>query len=724
MHDNSYLDPDQMLAVTAPDGSVAVVAGAGTGKTTAIVGRVEELIKNKGVPPEEIVVVTFTNKAATELKQRVTDKVGPSAMRVRMGTFHSLSLRILRNYAEMTGLQSGRFMIADDEDIKKLLDMALDAADVFPAFEEPPRPEGMSAARHKEVVAEEKSVWTANRKEYMKVVLQQIPRWKECGLHISEAMAREMPTVMEAELIRVYEAYQLLLDDRNMCDFADLMLRVVNLFDHHPDILERESKMVKHLLVDEGQDTNMLQDRWTKHLSRYWGNLFTVGDTDQSLYSFRGSAPEIMNRLAETSVRHVTLKTNRRCTTEILEPANRLVDINGRAEPKVLVATRHGSPVSLRSATNEFAEAKMIAADVKKLVARGTQPDQIAILARAAFVLKPVEKELLRAGVPYALMGGVSILEREEIKDVMAYLKLAIDPYNDLAFQRIANKPTRGTGPIAVQFLVETARSQRVSFSDACHMVASKEIEGPAKKNVLGAIAKLGSLLSNMALSYEMGVPTASIVDLAYEESGYKDAMAKKKKDDFKRRDENVEFLRSFASEFDDLCDFLQEFSITSDAVEEGNGVRIGTIHASKGLEYDHVFLPGWEEGIFPSVRSIDEIPGDIDNPWVGPPIGGIEEERRIAHVALTRARYSVTVLHASVRAGKRPKPSRFIREAGIGQRSGADEDRYIDQDFPPEFPDEDFSPIKFDKPAPRAVSQNNAYPAARPRRPRGPMPS
>jgi DNA helicase II / ATP-dependent DNA helicase PcrA len=718
MHDNSYLDPEQRLAVTAPDGNVSVVAGAGTGKTFTIVERVKHLILEFKVPPEEIVVVTFTNKAAAEIKQRVMDAVGPQAINIRMGTFHSLSLRILRRYAEMTGLQSSRFLIADDEDTRKLLDLALDAADVFPAFEEPARPEGVSVALHKETIKSEKKEWEANRKEYMKVVLQQIPRWKECGLHISEALAKDMPSLMEAELIRVYEAYQLLLDDRNLCDFADLLLRVVNLLDHHPDIVERESKTIRHLLVDECQDSNMLQRRWMDRLSHYWGNLFIVGDGDQSLYSFRGSAPEIMTRLAEKSVRHITLKTNRRCTTEILEPANRLVDINARSAPKVLISGRNGSPVALRRSQNEFGEAKMIAAEVKKLVARGCQPDQIAIIARASFILKPVEKELLRSGVPYALMGGVSILEREEIKDVLAYLKLAIDPFNDLAFQRIANKPVRGAGPTTVQFLIETARSQRVSFSDVCHMVASEAIKGPARKNVLGEIAKLGSLLSNLALSYEMGVPSASIVDLAYEESGYKVAMGKKK-DDFNARDENVEFLRSFAGQFDDLCDFLQEFSITSDAVAEGNGVRLGTIHASKGLEYDHVFLPGWEEGIFPSPRSIDEIPGDIDDSWVGPPIGGIEEERRIAHVALTRARHSVTVLHAEVRAKRRAKPSRFIAEAGIGGSDRSSRDRDVEHEFQSEYPDEDFSPITFNKPvAPvRRQGLGTAVPTARPRR-------
>ena len=702
MLDLSHLDEDQMLAVTAPDGVVVVMSGAGSGKTTTLQSRAAYLLDKDKTKPEEMMLVTFTNKAAMEIRHRVVAAIGREAEKIRMGTFHSLSLKILRKYAQQTGLQSDRFTIADDDDVKQLIDQAIDDSGVYPAFVDPDRSEGMSDTAYKEVVKVEKKEWDTTRKEYLKEALIQIPRWKECGLHITEARAKPNPRPGEAEMIRIYDAYQTLLDSYNMCDFADLILRVVHLFDQHPELAEAEAKAIRNLLVDEFQDANMLQYRWLTHLTSYWGNLFVVGDTDQSLYSFRGSAPGIMERLAEMTTRHVTLKTNRRCTEEILDPANRLVDINARPEPKVLNSGKRGDAVQVKVGPNEFAEAKMLAADVRRLVDLGTDPAEIAILARAGFVLKPVEKELLKAGVPYALLGGGSILEKEEIKDMMAYLKMAIDPSHELAFQRIANKPVRGCGPTTVKFILDTARAQRVNFPDACHLVASEAVKGPARKNVLEDISKFATLLSSIALSYEMGVPPAAIIDRIFEETGYKDFL-KAKKDDWKVRERNIEFLRSYASQYEDLCDFVQEVALVSDAIDEGDGVRLGTIHSSKGLEFNHVFLPGWEEGVFPSTRASIEVPGDIDDPWVGPPIGGVEEERRIAHVAITRARHTVTIMRANKRAGKCPLASRFIRESGLsgGRRSSPSSAPEPSYEAPTR--DSDFSPIKFKSPAPKA---------------------
>jgi DNA helicase II / ATP-dependent DNA helicase PcrA len=714
MLDLTHLDQDQMNAVTAPDGVVCVFAGAGTGKTTTLQCRAANLLATKKAVATEMMLVTFTNKSAAEIRHRVAAAIGRDAEWMRMGTFHSLSLKILRKYAELTGLQSERFTIADDDDVKQLIDQAIDDAGVYPAFMEPDRPEGMKDPAYKALVKAEKKEWDATRKEYLKEALYQIPRWKECGLHITEARRKESTSILEGELIRVYDAYQTLLDSYNMCDFSDLILRVVHLFDEHPEIAEAEAKAIRHLLVDEFQDTNMLQFRWLTHLTSYWGNLFVVGDTDQSLYSFRGSAPGIMARLLADAVRVVSLKTNRRCTQEILEPANRLVDINPRTDPKVLDSAKRGDAVSLMVGPNEFAEAKMVAAEVKRLVALGTDPAEIAILGRASFVLKPVEKELLKAGVPYALLGGGSILDKEEIKDMLAYLKMAIDPSNELAFQRIANKPVRGCGPSTVKFILDTARAQRVNFADACHLVASEAVKGPAKKNVLEDISKFATLLSGIALSYEMGVPPAAIVDRVYEDTGYKDHL-KEKKEDWKARDRNIEFLRSYAAQYEDLCEFVQEVALTSDAIDEGDGVRLGTIHSSKGLEFDHVFLPGWEEGVFPSPRASVEVPGDIDDPWLGPPIGGVEEERRIAHVAITRARKTVAILRAAQRAGKRPLPSRFLKEAGVGRGRSAQYAPDFDESAQDMPKDTDFSPIKFPS------SVRSSGPVIRRRTPRAP---
>ncbi len=674
MLDLGRLDEDQLKAVTAPDGVVRVMAGAGTGKTTTLQSRVAFILEKDLAEPHQVMTVTFTNKAASEIRERVTQSVGDRAKQIRMGTFHSLSLRILRKYAEGTGLKSGGFTILDDEEVKQLFDEAVDRSGVVGTFQPPTPTEDMSKEQLKALVKIEKNEFDANRKLFMKEVLREIPRWKENGLHVSQALELKDPSAMQADLIAVYDEYQRLLDEKNMCDFADLILRVVHLFDQNPELAAAASREIKYVLVDEFQDVNMLQFRWLRHLTQHHGNLFVVGDLDQSLYSFRGSAPQIMERLSDMTTCDVVLKQNRRCTAEILAPANMLVDINPRPNPKVLKSEKLGNPVQVSSAPNEFAEANMVVTAIRKLLDAGSEPDEIAILGRAGYVVKPLEKSLIKAGIPYALLGGNSILDKEEVKDVLAYLKLAVDPFNDIAFSRIANKPARGCGPTTVSSIIEIARVNSVPFHDACQLVASEAVKSAARKNVLKDISQLGGTLSALAIANEMGTPPAALVDMALVDSGYVNYLKTKEDSDIRRR--NVEFIKSFADQFEELVDCIQEFSIVTEAVDEGNGVRIATIHASKGLEFDHIFLPAWDEGVFPSMRAIDEIPGDIDDPWVGPPIGGVEEERRIAHVALTRAKVSATIMTCYKRAGRRSAPSRFLEEAELTARR-PDEDFY-----------------------------------------------
>lgn len=699
------LDDEQRKAVTAPDGIVRIMAGAGTGKTTTLESRVAYLIQNSIAKSYEIMAVTFTNKAAKEIKERVSSSVGSESANVRMGTFHSLSLRILRKYAVEAGLKNSSFTIIDDTDVKTIFDEALSRSGVMQKFIADQQPLDMTDAVYKQKTKDAEKAYKANRKDFLKDVVETVLRWKENGLSTHDAARDKTRSPLEIDIVSVYESYQEILAQKNMCDFSDLILHVVNLFKKAPQIAETEAKKIRYLLVDEFQDTNMLQYEWLKYLSGYHNNLFVVGDLDQSLYSFRGSAPQIMERLSAHTTVDISLKNNRRCTQEILYPANRLVDLNQRTSPKVLNSEKNGSNVSLKSSENEFGETNMVVSSIKSLIADGSDPDEIAIIARAGYVLKPFEKALLRSGIPYCLTGNGSILDREEVKDIMSFAKLAVDPYNDLAFHRIANKPARGIGPTTVNHIVSCANTNCVSIADACHIVATGSIKGAARKGTLDAISELGKILSSLSRSYELDVIPVEIIDMAYEDSGYKEYIEVSKTDDAKTRKirkSNIKFMKEYAEGFHSLVEFLQEFSIATDAVDEGDGVRISTIHASKGLEFDHVFLPGWEEGIMPSAMSIKEKPGDIDDPWVGPPVGGIEEERRIAHVALTRARISAHVSRSKSRAGRKNKPSRFINEAGLGSTNKYNPAYDIDFDTPNENSSNEFSDIKFKSPRPK----------------------
>ena len=680
MLDLQHLDSDQYQAVTSTHGIVTVNAGAGTGKTKTLETRTAYLLDQGRAQPREIMAVTFTNKAAKEIRERVAGAIGDDASSVRMGTFHSLSLRILRRYAERTGLESSSFTVADDDEAREVMSEALEDSGAMPPFTEPAPDPDLTKEQNKVRVKSAKKEHNATRKNLLKEAMEIIPRWKECGLHVTEAESESDMTPQKLTFVRIYQSYQRLLENKNMCDFADLILRVVHLFESDPDIADRESSRVKFMMVDEFQDTNMLQWRWLEHMSKHHNNLFVVGDLDQSLYSFRGSAPVIMERLLSRSATNVTLRTNRRCTYEILEPANLLVDLNRRPEPKQLDGQKAGSPVNLQVAPNEFGEANMIAKEIKRLVSDGVPAEEIAVLGRAKFLLKPIEKAILKAGVPYTLLGGNSLLDKEEIKDLMAYLKVAINPKNDIAFRRIGNKPTRGIGPTTLEFILETASLHEVSLDEACHLVADEKVSGPARKNTLSDISKLGSVIGQLSLSYEMGTSASVLVDMCYEDTGYIDYV--NGKDDASTRAANIEFLRQYATQFETLIEFVQEIALISDAMEEGEGVRIATIHASKGLEFDHVFLPAWEEGVFPSERSIDEQPGNVDDPWTGPAIGGVDEERRVAHVALTRARTDVSVYRSMSRSGKRNRPSRFLHEAEITNGKATEKQAPDDNDF------------------------------------------
>ena len=670
-----YLDEDQFKAATSGSGIVRVMAGAGTGKTTTLQSRVSYLIDSKICAPSQIMVVTFTNKAAKEIKNRIENSLGRESSSIKMGTFHSLSVRILRKYFNKVGLTSSKFSIIDDDDVSKLMVSTIDKYQTFGSFYPPKRSPNISEDEYNSLLSISSNEFDQYKKDFYKKAKSQIMRWKESGLQVKDAIAYldEHYSEENKNLVDTYIYYQQELNSRNAVDFPDLILKVVQLFDDNPQIKKYESESLHYILVDEFQDTNMLQYKWLEHLSYYHGNLFVVGDLDQSLYSFRGSAPQILERIGKLASTDVVLKSNRRCTRQILQPANALVDLNIRDHPKILVSERDGSNISFRYAENEFSEANMLASKIKSLINSGVDPNEIAILARAGHVLSPIEKSLVKSSIPFVLVGSKSVLDREEVKDILAYLRLAVDLNNDLAFSRIANKPLRGLGPSSIEYIFSVADSRDLDFATACLSISDETSGGGIRKNSRDSLKQLGDLLLEISSAYEMGVPIETIIGMILDDSNYLKWL-EEKKDNYEERFSNIEFLKNFSSSFEDLADFLQEFSLCNDDdVSVDDGVRLSTIHASKGLEFEYVFLPAWEDGIIPSSLSKKQIEGDIDNPWIGPPIGGIEEERRIAHVAITRAKKEVYFSYSKKRGNRWSKISPFISEANISSHSKPD---------------------------------------------------
>lgn len=658
------LDDEQAAAVGSPAGPVVIMAGAGTGKTTTLTARIADLIERRGASPEAIVAVTFTNKAAAELRDRLKTRIGSAAGRVRLGTFHSISARILRTYALAAGLQGGDFMIADQDEAAALMLKACEAPSVTPPFV-PPEGEG-------KVVEAARKAWLAAVSEFAASARRRIALWKAWGLTEAEA---SLPSAIadhpdEARFIAAYSAYQFELESRNTVDFGDLILRVVDLLRSDETIRQEESSKIVHLLVDEAQDANPVQVEWVRLMSSWHRSVTVVGDIDQSIYGFQGGYPAaILDMASGSAASTFELRRNRRCTEEILKPANMIVDFNRRKTPKILSSGRHGVPVSVTSHVTDVQEAAWVAGRIKDLVAAGSDPRQIAILLRSGWQAAPIEEAMLRAGVKVTVVKGSSLLEREEIKDVASFVRLAIRPNDEMAFRRIANKPIRGLGPAAVEAICRYASTRGVSFGEACHAAADKRSGTRFRADAKAGAAKLGRALTSMKEDVLWNRPAYDVVSTALRETGYLDHL--KAAPDSEDRVENVEALLRLSESFPTALAFLHETALMSDgdAVDSKDSVRVSTIHSSKGLEFDHVFCPGFDQDVMPSWRGVSEAgrstPGD---PWNGPSGGGIEEERRLAHVAFTRARHALWVSFPLRRTAGKGKskptgPSSFIQE-------------------------------------------------------------
>jgi len=658
------LDPEQLAAATAPDGPVRISAGAGTGKTTTLTARIGHLISGKGLAPESITAVTFTRKAANELRERVAARLGEGAAALRLGTFHSLSCRILRRNASAAGLRDGNFTIVDEDDARKLMAAACEVPGAYGPFVPPHGDEATVAAVRKE--------WEAGLRDFAKAALRQVSLWKAWGLTETEAGDPSRPRRSEEEeaFAAAYVAYQYELESRNMVDFGDLILKVVRLLRDNPRLCEIESSRIRHLLVDEAQDANPVQVEWVRLLSSWHGSLTVVGDEDQSIYGFQGGYPGAMADMVGPSAAVFELRTNRRCTEEILRPANLAVDYNRRKEPKVLKSNRSGPEVRTTAHATEAQEAAWVAARIRELVNGGADPGQIAVLFRASWMMPPFEEALMNKGVMPVVTSGISLLEREEVKDVLGFLRLAVNPYDDLAFRRVANRPVRGLGPAAVDAICAIASARAIPFHEACHAAVDPRSGAKFRKDAKEGAAALGRALSMLAEDGKWERPAYDVVGTALRETGYLEHLTNLKEgSETKLR--SVETVRRLSDPYEDAASFLQEISVMTDEEADVSGsVRLSTMHASKGLEFDHVFCPGFDDGVMPSARALEEgrrgKPGD---PWNGPRGGGVEEERRLAHVAFTRARKTLDVSFPWKRLksfGKGGGPSSLVEECEL----------------------------------------------------------
>jgi len=621
------LNPPQREAVLTTEGPVLMLAGAGTGKTAALTARLAHLVRARLAWPSEILCVTFTNKAAREMRERVGHLIGPAVEGMPwLGTFHSIAAKMLRRHAELVGLQSN-YTIIDTDDQLRLLKQLIQA-------------EGLDEKR-----------WPARQ------LAGCVDRWKNRGLNPEQLDAAENEAYANGKGQQFYRLYQDRLKALNACDFGDLLLHMVNILRDHRDVLEQYRQRFKYVMVDEYQDTNQVQYLWLRLIAQGRQNICVVGDDDQSIYSWRGAEVANILRFEKDfpGAKVIRLEQNYRSTPQILAAASGLINENSQRLGKTLWTERHpGDPLRVIGVWDAPEEARRIGDEIERLEREGAPLAQVAILVRAQYQTREFEDRFIQIGLNYRIVGGFRFYERAEIRDALAYLRVITQPSDDLAFERIYNAPKRGLGSKALEKLHLLARRQRIPLARAAiEIVDTDELPARARNTFL-------ALMRDFARWRELAgnTPPADLLRTVMDESGYTDALQAEKTAEASGRLENLAELARAMEEYDSLGDFLEHVSLVmdNDAADDREKVTIMTMHAAKGLEYDHVFLPGWEEGVFPSQRALDE--GGL---------ASLEEERRLAYVAITRARRRCTILHAANRRiyGQWTSsiPSRFIAE-------------------------------------------------------------
>ena len=620
------LNNEQRSAVLNTEGPTLVVAGAGSGKTKVLTSRLAHILNEKKAWPNQILCVTFTNKAAKEMRDRVLKNLDGKLNSLSwLGTFHAISVKFLRRHAGAVGLKSN-FTILDTEDQKKLIRNIskaenIDAKKISPQF-----------------------------------ILALIDQWKNKGL-LPDEVKPSRKNIFENQILKVYKIYQNKIRDLNSCDFGDLIMYCVKLFEKNPDIRKIYSNNFKYILVDEYQDTNFIQNKWLNLIVNDDKNICCVGDDDQSIYSWRGA--EIKNFLGFDKVypncKIFRLEQNYRSTKNILNAASFLISHNkDRLGKKLWTESHQGNLVKLNCYKNGKEEARSVGNIIEENVKENNSLNDIAILVRAIYQTREFEERFLKIGINYRIIGGIKFYERAEVKDAVCYLRIVSQKFDDLAFERMLNTPKRGLGDATLKQLHEYSSKNKICLEDSARkLLEINQFKPKVKllmKQILDLIDKWRSDLKKNK-HYDL-------LKIILDESGYS-AMLKNKKDiDNEDRIENLKELLRAMNDYDNLQGFLEHVALATSIDQDWDDERINimTMHASKGLEFDTVFLPGWEEGLFPHQKSLEE-KGDF----------ALEEERRLAYVGVTRAKKNAFISFAIQRVWHGEwmdsMPSRFISE-------------------------------------------------------------
>ena len=591
------LNEKQQEAVSYLEGPLLIVAGAGSGKTKVLTSRIAHIIKQKKAFPNQVLAVTFTNKAAKEMQSRVSRILKKEATGLTwLGTFHSISAKLLRKHAKAVGLNY-KFSIIDEDDQTRLI----------------------------------KNICKSENIDIKKIspnyVLSVINKWKNKGLYPEDVILKK--NLLEKGFLNIYKIYQTKLINLNACDFGDLLLHCVKIFERHKDIAEIYSKNFKYILVDEYQDTNHIQSKWLNFLANHNKNICCVGDDDQSIYSWRGA--EIKNFLEFDKIykntKIIRLEKNYRSTQNILSVASKLIENNqDRLGKKLYTNSDSGELVYLDCYINGKDEAVGVASKIENIMKKYSL-NNIAILVRAIFQTREFEERFLKIGLPYRIIGGTKFYERLEIKNCIAYLRIVFQPQDDLSFERIINVPKRSIGDTTIKQINDFAKKNNCTLEIASKKLIEQNLIKPKTKLGLNSIL---NLIDKWRIDYSKKKNHVKLLQVILDESGYSKMLKDKKDLENENRIENIKELLNAMKEFDNLESFLEHVALATsiDQDWEGQKVNLMTMHASKGLEFDVIFLPGWEEGLFPHQKSIEE-KGE----------SGLEEERRLAYVGITRAK-------------------------------------------------------------------------------------
>ena len=618
-------DP-QRQAVETLEGAVLVLAGAGTGKTRALTTRIAHILSQTQAWPSQILAVTFTNKAAHEMRHRIGQLIGNSADGLWLGTFHSLAIRILRRHAELVDLKSN-FTILDTDDQLRLIKQILKAENI------------------------DEKRWPP------RLIQHTIGRWKDRGYLSHKVPAHEVRSDDDNPALRVYKIYQERLKVLNAVDFGDLLLHCVTIFSNHNDVLQTYQNQFHYILVDEYQDTNVVQYLWLRLLAMQRNNICCVGDDDQSIYGWRGAEVANILRFEKdfSNATVIRLEQNYRSTTKILNAATGLIAYNKDRFGKTLWTSQEGGdPVSVHGVWDGEEEARLIGDEIERWHRAGESLSSMAILVRAGFQTREFEDRFIALGVPYRVLGGPKFYERLEIRDALAYLRLISHPEDSLAFERVINTPRRGIGNATLQTLNHFARSENISLTEATiKLLDTDELKGAAKNSLRSFLKDLDRWHSRVP-----NTSPAELAQIVLDESGYTQMWMQDKSIEAPGRLENLKELVSALGEYQSLDVFLEHIALVMDnnAASQQEAVSIMTLHSAKGLEFRSVFLPGWEEGVFPNGRALETVGREA-----------LEEERRLAYVGLTRARHRAYIYYAANRrihgAWQSSQPSRFIDE-------------------------------------------------------------